>query len=482
MHDALQQRSIERLQKLADSLRELRDSLPSDPQQCAAAISQAPSDSVSDTNSKKAATASLVQRDAMNAHRDHRVMQTAFAAARKQIAALAPPPIPPSVIPKEEVLGMSPRASPTSALATLFTYMPNSAGEDVGPLLASAAVQHLCIQGEAEAAAALAQDAGVPPANQQHMQLYQDIHRVASGLRSVLHLQEAIAWAGARLHDLEFIGSKLAFRLHALQFVAVLLGRHTPPDIKAARMQLQAQGGGAELPATPPPASGAGSPCSTPAQASASQPAAGQETEHAEDQGGSDASAWDPVHRRYAFAYARRFLEPFLSAQKDDIGHLMSAALFMPHLEHGPYAEIADFEQLAAQVGVLYRRDRCHVEGVPFESPLTQVLAASVVAQPVLQKLQRRLTRRGGGGGLERQGELPVEVPLPQSMHFHSVFVCPVLRAAVDTRAEPPSLLPCGHLISSKAVARLLGGEEEGGCPLCHTLFHVSGVAKVEVK
>lgn len=43
--------------------------------------------------------------------------------------------------------------------------------------------------------------------------------------------------------------------------------------------------------------------------------------------------------------------------------------------------------------------------------------------------------------------ELPYEIKMPNSLKFHSIFVCPVLKE-ISTIENPPMLLTCGHVVS----------------------------------
>ena len=48
-------------------------------------------------------------------------------------------------------------------------------------------------------------------------------------------------------------------------------------------------------------------------------------------------------------------------------------------------------------------------------------------------------------------GPPQVEIDLPDYMHFHSSFACPVSRELVAD-GNPPMLLACGHVISKEAL------------------------------
>lgn len=57
------------------------------------------------------------------------------------------------------------------------------------------------------------------------------------------------------------------------------------------------------------------------------------------------------------------------------------------------------------------------------------------------------------GGIAEHQ----MEVPLPNSRRYHSVFVCPVSKEQA-TESNPPKMLTCGHVIAEESFVRLLKG------------------------
>jgi hypothetical protein len=53
-----------------------------------------------------------------------------------------------------------------------------------------------------------------------------------------------------------------------------------------------------------------------------------------------------------------------------------------------------------------------------------------------------------------QQDELPVEIPLPDDLRFHSVFACPVSKEQA-TASNPPMMMPCGHVICKESLTRL---------------------------
>lgn len=50
-----------------------------------------------------------------------------------------------------------------------------------------------------------------------------------------------------------------------------------------------------------------------------------------------------------------------------------------------------------------------------------------------------------------------MEVPLPASRRYHSIFVCPVSKEQA-TETNPPKMLSCGHTIAAESFNRMLKG------------------------
>jgi len=99
-----------------------------------------------------------------------------------------------------------------------------------------------------------------------------------------------------------------------------------------------------------------------------------------------------------------------------------------------------------------------------------------------LPKLNRVMALMKERKGFEwsQQDELPVEMDLTNDLRFHTVFVCPVLRQQ-GTEANPPMMMPCGHVICQEALGRLSKGSPHirFKCPYCPAESNASQAVRV---
>ncbi|ORY21462.1 negative regulation of gluconeogenesis-related protein [Naematelia encephala] len=115
----------------------------------------------------------------------------------------------------------------------------------------------------------------------------------------------------------------------------------------------------------------------------------------------------------------------------------------------------------------MFRGEYCRRHGLPKEDPLGVAvdLGGRGGALAVVEKARRVMGERLGN--IRAWEELPMEVPLPASRRYHSVFVCPVSKEQA-TESNPPKMLTCGHVLASESFDRLLkGGRRSAKCPYC---------------
>lgn len=74
--------------------------------------------------------------------------------------------------------------------------------------------------------------------------------------------------------------------------------------------------------------------------------------------------------------------------------------------------------------------------------------------------------------------ELPVEIPLPPAYRYHSVFACPVSKEQ-GTDANPPMMMPCGHVVANQTLMRLCKNGQNVRCPYCPLSSAVSQAVRV---
>ncbi|WVF70209.1 hypothetical protein IAT40_004998 [Kwoniella sp. CBS 6097] len=103
----------------------------------------------------------------------------------------------------------------------------------------------------------------------------------------------------------------------------------------------------------------------------------------------------------------------------------------------------------------------------PKEDPLEVALdlGSRGGALNVIEKARKVMSEHLGP--IRTWTDLPIEVPLPPSRRYHSVFVCPVSKEQA-TESNPPKMLTCGHVIAQESFNRLLkGGRRSAKCPYC---------------
>ncbi|CAA18380.1 GID complex ubiquitin-protein ligase E3 subunit Gid2/Rmd5 [Schizosaccharomyces pombe] len=145
----------------------------------------------------------------------------------------------------------------------------------------------------------------------------------------------------------------------------------------------------------------------------------------------------------------------------DSIHHIISnnAQLNIPQ----EYIDVLDLDWKSLEL--LFVREFCAALGMSLESPLDIVVNAGAIALPILLKMSSIMKKKHTEW--TSQGELPVEIFLPSSYHFHSVFTCPVSKEQA-TEENPPMMMSCGHVIVKESLRQLSrNGSQRFKCPYC---------------
>ncbi|KAJ5679135.1 hypothetical protein N7462_007379 [Penicillium macrosclerotiorum] len=181
--------------------------------------------------------------------------------------------------------------------------------------------------------------------------------------------------------------------------------------------------------------------------------------------GESEAQLHSPGNVIAAIAYARR----------EEIQQLCGAMAFAQNMSKSPYSATFNSPSAWADVAQFFTREFCSLLGLSADSPLYIAATAGAIALPTLLKLQTIMKAKRTEW--TSANELPVEISLPPSYLFHSIFVCPVSKEQA-TDENPPMMMPCGHVIAEESLKRL----SKGGrfkCPYCPNESHPRDARKV---
>ncbi|WEW58304.1 hypothetical protein PRK78_003772 [Emydomyces testavorans] len=184
--------------------------------------------------------------------------------------------------------------------------------------------------------------------------------------------------------------------------------------------------------------------------------------------GGSKGNTSLIAGRAAALDYARREFHHFHTRHLREVEQLMGAMAFCPNLEESPYKSIFNNPWAWSDVATAFTREFCALLGLSADSPLYIAATAGAIALPTLLKLQAIMKEKRTEW--TTQNELPVEIPLPPSYLFHSIFVCPVSKEQT-TDENPPMMMPCGHVVAQESLMRLSKGGKFK-CPYCPNESH----------
>ncbi|KAK0548409.1 hypothetical protein OC846_004482 [Tilletia horrida] len=203
-------------------------------------------------------------------------------------------------------------------------------------------------------------------------------------------------------------------------------------------------------------------------------------------------------NKKLAFAYARRHFQPFLHSQILEVQRLYCLLMFLPEFpaaapalsstrsaDQRPipspsapplhhfyqrfpplYHPLLDARLVHAPALLpLFRLDYCARMGVARDPPLK--IAVEIGAGGALSRIMKvRQVMKLKGNEWSQADELPVEIPLPNHLRYHSVFACPVSKEQ-GTDANPPMMMACGHVVCQDSLERLSKGCGRVKCPYC---------------
>lgn len=177
------------------------------------------------------------------------------------------------------------------------------------------------------------------------------------------------------------------------------------------------------------------------------------------------------------FNYARKNLSVFGDRYSTEISRLMCSTLYRKDIERSPYQDIFNlpsYEKLAW----MFSSEFCFLLGLSPESPIYLAVTAGSLSLPVLAKLD--VLMKSKKAEWTTTNELPTEIPLPKSLIFHSIFVCPVSREQT-TEENPPKVLPCGHILANNSLKSMQKDHINHSikCPYCPTETTVAQAQRV---
>lgn len=176
-----------------------------------------------------------------------------------------------------------------------------------------------------------------------------------------------------------------------------------------------------------------------------------------------------------AIAYAKLHFPHFPIRHRKEIQKLVTAILYQSNLNESPYKQVFDFEAAWEEVSSSFTREFCFLLGLSAESPLYVAATAGAIALPTLLKLASIVKEKRTEW--TTQNELPVEIPLPRSMIYHAIFVCPVSKEQT-TEENPPMMMPCGHVVAKESLHKLAKGGRFK-CPYCPNESHTRDAKQI---
>lgn len=182
-------------------------------------------------------------------------------------------------------------------------------------------------------------------------------------------------------------------------------------------------------------------------------------------------------------SYGRTHFAPFAARYMEEMQHLMGLVAYLGRFDLVPPSRRYLLgEGLWETTREEVMRQACLLRGWALRSPLKVVATAGAAVLPRLLKVAALGGKtgatagvgvgsppgQGGGDGPGYPVQVPVELELPREFYFHSIFACPVSKDQ-STPSNPPSMLPCGHVLNQTSVQEIAAREKKivFKCPYC---------------
>lgn len=176
-----------------------------------------------------------------------------------------------------------------------------------------------------------------------------------------------------------------------------------------------------------------------------------------------------------ALAYARAHFARFQARHLREIQQLCAAMVYAPNLSTSPYRHIFEIDSAFDDVAMSFTREFCSLLGLSAESPLYMAVTAGSIALPRLIKYTTYMREKKTEW--TTANELAFETPLPETMIYHPIFVCPVSKEQT-TQDNPAMMLPCGHVICRESLHNITKAARYK-CPYCPTEGHIKDAIKI---
>lgn len=247
---------------------------------------------------------------------------------------------------------------------------------------------------------------------------FTEMYEILAQLRTAKNLAPAIEWARTNSARLEDRGSNLEFELCKLQYIRLFKGA-AEADPRIARNT--------------------------------------------------------PEDLSRAFEYARRHFGRFQRRHLKEIAELAAAMVYSSNLQGSPYRSLFGHDAAFDDVALSFTREFCSLLGLSAESPLYVAVTAGSIALPRLIKYTTYMKEKKTEWTTDN--ELAFETPLPESMIYHPIFVCPVSKEQT-TELNPPMILVCGHVISQDSLQNIAKGPKYK-CPYCPQEGHIADAQRI---